>query len=481
MKMKKLYNLLIIALLWGASSCESIVDDLNTDPNNPTNAPASLMLTGVQLANITIHEGHTTRVAGMWSGYFTGIARQYPDFSNYNVNGATFDQIWQNIYAGVFKNGYVLIEKAEQIDNKLMIAIVKITQAHALQTAASCWGDVPYSQIANIDQNPNPVFDSQQEVYGSVQKLLDEAIVLLNTGQGSIIPAVADIHFSGNAAKWKEVAYTLKARVYLETRNYEAAYTAAQQGVSKAVNSLMAPHGPVLGGNQNLMYSFLAGGRAGDMSSKGAYITTLLNPAHPNYRGNAKTDERARFGYYFLNTGDLENITPNTSSTTTATGIFAQAAPFPLVTYEENMLILAEAGLRSKGFDAGLSSLNAYRAYLHKGGYVHATYLSNPYKYEAYTVADFATGGMANAGGLPASDALLKEVLTERYVTFFGQKMGFSDLRRTRREAIHLTIPPNNGGELPERFIYSQSEVNSNTNAPNPVPGIFVKTPVNAL
>ncbi|WP_221392454.1 SusD/RagB family nutrient-binding outer membrane lipoprotein [Dyadobacter sp. NIV53] len=478
--MKKIFNLLFIGLLWLVSSCESIVADLNTDPNNPTNASTSLMLTGIQLANITIHEGHTDRVAGMWSGYFTGIARQYPDFSNYNVNGATFDQIWQNIYASVFKNGNVLITKAEQIDNKLLIAIVKITQAHALQTAASCWGDVPYSQISDIDQFPNPVFDPQEEVYASVQKLLDEAIEMLDSGIGTS-PGIADIHFGGNAAKWKEVAYTLKARAYLEMHNYDAAYTAASSGITVSANNLMAPHGIVLSGNQNLMYAFLAGGRAGDMSSKGAYITTLLNPADANYRGNAKTDENARFNYYFVNVTDPDNITPNTSSTVSASGIFAQAASFPLITYEENMLILAEAGFRSKGFDTGLEKLNNYRVYLNKGGYINGTYLTKTYKYEAYATADFATGGIVNKANLSASDALLKEILVERYVTFFGQKLGFSDLRRTRGESAGVVIPPNNGSVLPERFIYSQSEVNSNTSAPNPVPDIFVKTPVNSL
>ncbi|PWJ53893.1 SusD-like starch-binding protein associating with outer membrane [Dyadobacter jejuensis] len=478
---KKIYKILMIALFLGGLSCESIVDDLNTDPNNPTNASTSLMLTGVQLANITIHEGHTARMAGMWSGYFTGIARQYPDFYNYNVNGATFDQIWQNIYTGVFKNGYVLIEKAEEVDNNLLIAIVKITQAHALQTATSCWGDVPYSQVSDIDAFPNPTFDPQVEVYESIQALLDEAIGLLDTGLGSVTPAVADVHFSGDASKWKQVAYTLKARAFHETRNYEAAYEAALKGVSEPGNSLMAPHGTVLGGNQNLMFSFLAGGRAGDMSSKGAYITTLLTAEHANNRGNDKTDETARLNYYFLNTDDPENITPNTSSASGAMGIFADASPFPLITYEENQLILAEAGLRVNGFETGLEHLNAYRSYLNNGGYIHSSYQSFPYKYEAYVADDFENGGMVADAALTASDALLKEILTERYITFFGQKLTFSDLRRTRHDAVKVSIAPNIGNELPERFIYSQSEVNSNSNAPNPVPGIFERTPINSL
>lgn len=480
MIMRKYYQILLFTLLVYSTSCESIVDDLNVDPNNPTDASATLMLTGVQLANITVHEGHTDRVAGMWSGYFTGIARQYPDFSSYNANGATFDQIWQNIYAGVVQNGNVLIRKAEEIDNRLLIGITKITQAHALQVATSCWGDVPFSQTADINTYPNPAFDPQQEVYTSVQQQLDEAIALLESGVGSS-PEAADIHFGGAAAPWIEVAYTLKARAYLETKEYTAAYEAALQGISTPENSLMAPHGTVNGANRNLMNDFLAGGRAGDMSSRNAYITQILSPAAPLYKGNAKTDESARFNFYFLNTEDFINITPNTNTTATSRGIFAIDASFPLVTYQENLLILAEAAARALGFDEGLSRLNAYRDYMNQGGYIDPTYLSEEFTslYAPYVDEDFMSGGMANTAGFTTDEALLHEILLERYVTFFGQKQGFSDIRRTRNERFGVQPPPNAGASLPERFIYSQSEINSNTSAPNPVPGIFEVTPVN--
>ena len=477
--MKNYFISLFVALLVSSTSCESMVDDLNVNPNNPTDASADLMLTGVQLANITVHEGHTDRVAGMWSGYFTGIARQYPDFSSYNANGATFDQVWQNVYAGVVQNGNVLISKAEMVNNQLLMGITKVMQAHALQVAASCWGDVPFSQTADIEEYPNPVFDAQTDVYAGVQQLLDEAIAMLESGIGSS-PEGADIHFGGNAAPWIEVAYTLKARAYLETKDYSAAYEAAQRGISLPENSLMAPHGTVNGGNRNLMNDFLAGGRAGDMSSQNAYITQVLSPVAPLYKGNAKTDESARFHYYFLNTEDFEEITPNTSSAEESRGIYAIDASFPLVTYQENLLILAEAAARAVSAEEGLVRLNAFREYMNGGGYIDPTYLvENAYQYAPYTAEDFVPGGIANAGEFSQDEALLHEILRERYVTFFGQKQGFSDIRRTRNESFGVHPPPTAGNSLPERFIYSQSEINSNTNAPSPVPGIFEVTPIN--
>ncbi len=458
------------------------MEGLNTDPNTPTDASAELMLTGIELANIAIHEGHTARVAGMWSGYFTGIARQYPDFSSYNATGATFDQIWENIYAGVLNNGNIIIQKSEALDNRLMMGIVKVIQANALGTATACWGDIPLNEASDINEFPNPKFDSQLEVYQNLQVMLDDAIELLSSGIGSV-SATSDILLEGNREKWIEVAHTLKARLYLEERNYEAAFEEALQGISVQENSLMAPHGTIINSNENLMFAFLERGRSGDMSSLDAYLTKILNPMNPLYKGNSKTNESARFQFYFKNTNNLSSISPNTSSLNDNKGIFGRDVAFPLVTYQENLLILAEAGTRSGGFDTGLARLNEYRAYLQQGGYMHDFYTQGNFdiQYTPYDPMDFQEGGIANKLGMTAEESLLHEVLLERYVTFFGQKLGFIDIRRTGMERVGVKPTPNIGNSLPARFLYSQNEINSNTNAPSPVPGLFDPTPVNIL
>ena len=473
---KLIYMLISFALL----SCESIVEGLNTDPNNPTDASAELMLTGIELANIAIHEGHTARVAGMWSGYFTGIARQYPDFSSYNATGATFDQIWENIFAGVLNNGNIIIQKSDALDNRLMKGIVKVIQANALGTATACWGDIPFTETVNINDFPNPRFDSQTEVYQNIQGMLDEALDLLNSGIGSVA-ASSDIFLGGNREKWIEVAHTLKARLYLEQRNYQAAFEEALLGISAPENSLMAPHGTIINSNENLMFAFLERGRSGDMSSLDAYLTKVLNPSDPLYKGNAKTDENARFQFYFKNTDNLPAISPNTSSLSDNKGVFGRDVSFPLITYQENLLILAEAGVRSMGFNVGLERLNAFREYLQHGGYMHTFYTQGNFgiQYQLYDNMDFQEGGMAHQVGMTEEESLLHEILLERYVTFFGQKLGFIDIRRTRSEQVGIKPTPNTGNSLPERFLYSQNEINSNTNAPSPVPGLFEPTPIN--
>ena len=141
------------------------------------------------------------------------------------------------------------------------------------------------------------------------------------------------------------MAYTLKARLLTDLKQYDAAYTAALTGVSVYANSLLAPHGNTASVNQNAYFSFLASTRAGDINAVGAYNVSLLNPVSTRYRGNTKTIETARYRFYYLENGvnTPGKIEPNTTGTT---GFFAQTASFPLITYQENILTLAESAIR---------------------------------------------------------------------------------------------------------------------------------------
>ncbi|MVM33033.1 SusD/RagB family nutrient-binding outer membrane lipoprotein [Spirosoma sp. HMF4905] len=471
--MKRTYRS-VFALLVGLQffSCSSIVENLNVDPNNPTASTGSLLLTGTEIANMATQEGMASRLTTIWDGYASGADRQWLDYYNYNVTAGVYDADWNLVYQATNANALLTIEKATALGNRKMAAIAKILRANALATGTQLWGDIPFDQAGDILKYPSPSFEPQATVYTKLLALLDDAIADLKSGVGTV--TTEDIHFGGDATKWTQTAYTLKARLLTDLKQYDAAYTAAQTGISAYANSLYAPHGNIANVNQNAYFSFLASSRTGDINAVGAYNTTLLNPASAKYRGNAKTIETARYKFYYLEVGvnSPGKIEPNTTGTT---GFFAQTASFPLVTYQENILTLAESALRSgKGFDAALGYLNTYRAFLNTGGTINSAYLTaGAYKYDPYVAADFATGGIENADGITADNALLREILEERYVSFYGQHIGWDDERRTRAEAYGIKLTPNNGTQLPWRFIYPQNELNSNANAPKPVPATF--------
>lgn len=473
--MKKiLFTILSFSIL---SACSELVEGLNDNPNSPTTASYQYILTGAEVGNIVLQTGETARKAGIFCGYLTGVDRQHLGFSQYTVTTSDFNSAWNNVYVDVVVNALAAEKAAEEEGiGGITLGITQALRALALGTAASLWGDIPFDE-AGFPEIENPAFEGQQQVYAKLQTLLDEAIANLASGAGR--PAdKSDIYFNGDPAAWTEAAYTLKARFYMHTKEYDKAYAAAQKGISSVARSLMAPHGTATE-NANLNYSFFeVEVRQADLITSDFMASLIapdasVSPDFKLYRGNAKTDETGRYNYLFRKTS--VGIQPNTSPNAFA----AQTAPAPIVTFEENGLILAEAGFRTVGFARGLEHLNAYRAYLAAGGYMKNAALAD-IRYEAYEAADFASGGMENQDGISADDALLREILEERYVTFFGQIEGFNDTRRTEKETVvRVPVAPNSGTRLPQRFLYPTTEIDRNPNVPKPVPNFFDPTPVN--
>ncbi|MBL7734993.1 MAG: SusD/RagB family nutrient-binding outer membrane lipoprotein [Chitinophagaceae bacterium] len=454
------------------------------DPNNPTDVDVNLIFTGAQSnARAFDPPNRVGVIANMWAGYMTGIGRQYLGYQNYQytsveTNGMT------NAYQGIYVQLKLAIEKFKLVNNQLGIGISQVIQAEVIGTATALYGDIPFSQAGDYAQFPNPVFDSQAQVYAGVQDLLDDAITALQSGIGSL-PNKTDIFFNGNAGKWIEVANTLKARFYLETKEYDKSYAAALKGISSLNNSMVSPSSNVAG-MRNTYYVHQVEDRVGDVNAKGAFLTTLLDPSNANYRGNSKTDEEARFHYYFVDlgtggiTGDIEPNYLSAARGDRFNGIIGMEKGTPLVAYYENLLILAEAAARTKDFTVALDHLNDFRSFMNAGGYIDPTYVEAfPVKYEPYTEADFEQAGMKNPGGLDKQQALLKEVLEERYVSFFCQILGFNDIRRTQKDAVGVRLSPATGAKLPGRLLYDQAEISGNSNVPNPLPGLFDPTPVN--
>jgi hypothetical protein len=475
---KRLIFTFFIAL--SITSCEDLVDgdgDINVNPNNPTETGYQSVLISAQVGQIILQSGETARRAGIFGGTHTGIDRQHEGYSSYTVTTSDFDDLWDDVFINAYRNAKLTEELArEQGIVGITVGITQVLQALSLGTGASLYGDIPFDDLNDLAIE-NPAFEDQLSVYNKIQLLLEDAIISLAIGSGR--PASgSDFMLDGNVNAWTQVAYTLKARYYMHTKEYDQAYNAAQSGISNMENALYAPHTDALAAS-NLNWQFFANGTRGPDLVVSDFIVSIVSPDNAispdftNYRGNAKTNEGARYDYLFES--NTVGFQPNQSS-----GQFAgQTTSAPIVTYEENLLILAEAGLRSNDVNTGLALLNDFRAFMANGGY-----LSNPdpgqLQYDPYVIADFETGGIENLGGIATQNALLREVLEERYVTLFGQIEIFNDTRRTAAESgMAVLVVPNVGNELPQRFIYPQSEIDRNSNIPNPLPSLFDVTQVN--
>jgi hypothetical protein len=355
--------------------------------------------------------------------------------------------------------------------------------------------------VGDITQYPNPQYESQRAVYQQALDLLDQAISNISNDTTNHVNThfEGDI-FGGDDEDWLRRAQTIKAKFYLHMKDYPKAIAAAMEGIASPDQEILAPHGASYLQNYNTYYSFLTYDRPGYMTADGALAPALLDPNNPLYRGNAKTDEAGRFFWYYspeglnsaVNEYDLNVLSAaetgfswGVDPTGAEDGFFAADAKFPVLTYAENQLILAEALLRSGDTAGALDALNAWRAALNTGYRISEAWQAEGLKYDPYVLADFAPGGMANSGNISAADALYKEIIVEKYISLLGELEVFNDARRNGFGSFSgvenwqvIGITPTTGTLIPQRFLYAQTELNSNTSTPNPPPGLFEKTEV---
>ncbi|WP_299104540.1 SusD/RagB family nutrient-binding outer membrane lipoprotein [uncultured Tenacibaculum sp.] len=476
--MRTKFSFYIISLML-IFSCDSSFEDINFNKNNLTTdvtLPANLLIKGTMLADIAINSSHLQRISGMWSGQFKGEILLYDALHNYSISTEECDSAWGYLYNGILKQNSLIEESlpTEPISRQLLIGgISKIIETHAVGTATSIWGDIPYSDAITNQDNPqyDPKFDKQSDVYARLQLRLDEAITELTTsGVGTTLDE--DIFFQGDPTKWVQVAYTLKARYYLQTKQYALAYNAALNGISSNDNTMKFVPPSRDTGAENLLYRFMLG-RAGYMTTnRDNYSAGLLGTTASYNRNNAKTNEEARNKYY----ADTRHRSGTTKRIT------GELTHMYLVSYQENLLILAETGARTVDFNTGLNYLNQVRQLTASGVLFDKVSSSDILLYDDYVTADFNNGGIENADGIDATRALLREIIEERYVTGFGTFIPFNDARRLRKSDSDIAVPfPLNNNSVtqhPERFPYSQNAINANSNTPSNI-DIYSVTEVN--
>lgn len=455
------------------SSCKDLFNEPNitSNPNAVTDVDVATLLSGTMLGVALLHEDTDVRIASIWAGELNGLARQHQGYAEYIVSSQNFS--WNPLYP-VASQARLVQTKADAVGDKWTKGVGQVMEALVIAKATDLYGDVPYSQAFDDVRYPTPVFDKQADVYAALQTTLDNAIQNLSASTGLAFSA-QDFIFKGDVAKWKAVAHTLKARLYLHTFDYASAVTNAALGISSPAGDALTPHGTSQGVDYNQNYDFFKVNRAGDTGFDGAYLPVLMQSRINS--ANTKTNETALYNFYFKTgltaTGSLD--------ANTVDGAFKPTASHPILTYYENQLILAEAEARLGDTDKALTALNSVRSGLASGYIDGQTLSATGLKYDAYTLDDFSPAGLANPTKLATTQtAMLYEIISQRYIIFLMQYEAYNDVRRLEKATpvVQLPIPLYSGTQRPERFIYPQGEVNTNPNVPNPLPDQFTKIPI---
>jgi len=467
------FGLLLLVL---TGSCKKFVEGYEKDPNGLLETNTKQIMQGVMLEQQFFLKDDGMRLAMLWLNQATGSDRQFVAFNNWNnVGNNQLNSPWAEVYT-VVGQARLMEGLADDIGNNQARGLAKLYRAWAGGMAAALWGDVPFSEAGLLDENPQPKYDAQADVFAQVQALLDDAITDLNDPVGDIY-ASKDFYYGGDPAKWVNVAHALKARFYLFAGDYANAESEAQQGIASPDDDMVAPYESYTGsyGKWNPTFQFYWN-RDGYMSAENSYGANLLMGG---LRDNAKTTELARAYYNYEDQGWWNDADINLNVMISAwfgDGINGKfGGPMKLLSYGEMLLIQAEAEARLNGVAAALPIYNQYRQLL-AGAYDTGGWeqLGLPFLYADYDEADFQAGGMENADNVSELQAFLRELMEERYVYFTGSLNAFVDHSRTANDAdvpSYMELKSGFSGN-PLRFIYPQSEIDANPNVPSPAPSV---------
>ncbi len=452
----KNYFIILFAALTAISGCKKFID-VNNDPNRPINVQESLILPAVETV---ISHSLFAGINGIQVQHFVqavALNQPVPNTGTYQVISSESNDDWAAVYSKTLNNLKMMIDKADADGSPAYSGIGKILFSYTIATATDFWGDIPLSESLKGAENFIPTYDSQESVYAFIQQYLDEGIAALDMDSEKQ-PGSDDFFYSGDLAKWKKLAYTLKARYYMhlvKAPGHTAAGQAAlalsslEKGMTSTDDALKFGY-PGSAGNENPWYiTFLPG-------------STLVLSEHLVETLKSRKDPRlpvivapaAATGLYTgrpigtPGVGSLEDYS-------IPAALYGSADSYNyIVNYEEALFLKAEATFIVSGSLAATPVyLEAVKTNLAKLGL-------------SLTSAD-VLAFLADRGTL-TDDNAIRLIMEEKSTANFLNIENWADWRRTGYPAISKV--PNALSDIPRRFLYPQSELIS-----NPQPGQAAK------
>lgn len=443
MRFKKFPYLLI--LITGIWLCACDFGDTNINPTTLPDVSVNLILPAAQTQTAKNLTSKGLRVTGAVIQHFKGIESQPETYSSYLIDESTLDQYWRTgLYSAALRDCHLIIEKSQHTSPHYA-GMAKVLMAINLGIATSYWGDVPYEEAFERD-NDTPKYDEQKQIYGHMQRLLDEALEDFLLPAGLLTPDKDDLIFEGDLESWSKTARALKARYYLhlskkDEQAAQLALTALDAGPELTASSI--PWFPYLDTQNEANPFAIFGEDRPNQLSLGNHLLTILSelrdPRLPKYAVLSNGD----YLLYQQGNKDLH------------WGQFD--APAPLISYTELLFIKSECYLRI-GNDAEAKhfyemAIRSSLSFFEIGQSDVDSYLN---ELKTWDLDD-------------SPNEKLHHLIQQKYIALFvqGSIESWVDYRRTGFPELQ---PPTNANEsfnptkvIPRRYMYPISERNANT------------------
>lgn len=248
------------------TSCTKDFEEVNTNQLQPTDEQASRdgMSSGgyfAELVSLPIPTGTGTGPANdyqviqnmstdNWVGYFSPGRNHWDGgnnqtsyyLSDFRLNGtfSTLVKIMNPYFQMKTQTHNVktvngrLVYESKDISNQAIYSVAQIVKIMGMHRATDLFGPIPYS-----DMEPGKVkakYDSQEQVYRSFLRELDEAVTTLNQyGASNKVLEEYDPVYGGDTSKWIRLGNSLMLRLAMRVRYADPAL--AKQYITKATTS----------------------------------------------------------------------------------------------------------------------------------------------------------------------------------------------------------------------------------------------------
>ncbi|NDK54634.1 SusD/RagB family nutrient-binding outer membrane lipoprotein [Pontibacter sp. BT213] len=445
-------------LLLVSNSCsEDKLDEIDTNPNSPTDVPINLLLPQVEVdVAFAVANTDVAWYSSVFVQHTTGVHAQLQSADRRaGLNDATLvNNTWTTIYATTLPDLNLIIQKGseggEEEGKWIEVGIAKILKAYTLAIATDSWGRVPFTEAGQGSEVRKPVFDPQEQIYAGIQTLLDEAIADL--AKEATSPGGRDLIYGGDAESWIKAAWSLKARYYNRLSNIDPtgsaqnALNAAANGFTSSADNMIFDAFTTDATGQNPWFQEAAD-RA-HLAVSQQFVQTLEasnDPRLPLLVAPAPATGTITGAPNGTQTNDQASV--QFSDPTEA--VLNETSPLPLMTYDELKFIEAEANLRLGNTVAATTAFTE--------AVTNAVQRQTP---ELSGTQATAVAATAVAGGVT-----LQNIIRQKWISFwlFQPIEAFADYRRTGFPALtHPISAP------PARFPYPQSELDANAeNVPN--------------
>ncbi len=446
--MKKISYILLSVLI--ATACTKNISRFNDETKRAANVPAGTLFSNAVrnvadiVASASVNTNPFRFTVKHWAMAVYQDEAQY-DFNTRNIPQTWWTTFYRDALIDLKESGRIISENTtlDPVVKENQLAIVDIMQVFGFQVLVNTFGDIPYTQALDPN-NQFPVYDDAKTVYVDLLRRLAEDIGKLNPAAGAFTSS-EDLIYKGSVAKWIKFANSLRLKMGMIIADVdEGAAKSNVEAVDAGAMSSADDNAafPYLGAtpNTNPLYADIVLGGRGDYVAAEDLMNKLISMSDP----------RKPFFFGTNNAGNYQGgvvgkVNTFADMSKPGTNVSDASAPFLFLDYVETEFYRAEAKARGYNVAGTVEEHynNAIRASIIWWGGTAAeatTYLARPDV--AYATA---------AGDWKA------KIGFQKWIALYNRPFeGWIELRRL--DQPQLTLPVGAISGFPNRYLYPNNE-----------------------